>query len=207
MTGSLRERHRQQTTEVILGAVADLLSEEGAAALTVDRVAQRSGVSSRTIYRYFPDRTSLIAGAAQWIEAAYPFEHPSSAGEIAGTFEQLFPVFDEERELNRAIVSARVGGSLPWPQREGRLEAICAALAEVTDRLDPAEAERAKAIVGYLAGGLAWMTLADESGLDGREAGLAVGWAIRVLVADLRVRNEATAQPAAHERVGRMEAK
>lgn len=57
---SIRERNRQATREVIVGAAAELLVEGDAAALSVPAVSERSGVSVRTIYRYFPTKADLV---------------------------------------------------------------------------------------------------------------------------------------------------
>lgn len=56
----LRERNRQATLDAIVGATAELLLEEDAAALSIPAVSERSGVSVRTIYRYFPTKADLV---------------------------------------------------------------------------------------------------------------------------------------------------
>ena len=54
------------TRAVVLDATAALLAEEGFAGLTVEAIAERSGVARSTIYRNWPDRTDLlIAGFDQ----------------------------------------------------------------------------------------------------------------------------------------------
>lgn len=45
----------------IVEAVRELLAEEGYASLSVERVAQRAGVSKATIYRRYPSKASLVA--------------------------------------------------------------------------------------------------------------------------------------------------
>jgi len=49
------------TRRAIVEAVAALLVEGDAGAVSVPAVADRSGVSVRTIYRYFPTKADLIA--------------------------------------------------------------------------------------------------------------------------------------------------
>lgn len=44
----------------LLAAATDLLVERGPAALTVDNVAERSGVAKSTLYRHWPSRTALM---------------------------------------------------------------------------------------------------------------------------------------------------
>ena len=61
----------------------------------------------------------------------------------------------------------------------------------MTDRLPRREQRKAFAVLGYLENMLAWVTMRDEAGLDGREVGEAVEWAMRTLINDLRRRNNA----------------
>lgn len=44
----------------LLGAATEILVESGPAALTVDAVAERSGVAKSTLYRHWPSRTALM---------------------------------------------------------------------------------------------------------------------------------------------------
>lgn len=44
----------------LLKAATDILVEGGARAVTVDAVAERSGVAKSTMYRHFPSRTELL---------------------------------------------------------------------------------------------------------------------------------------------------
>ena len=193
MALSIRERQRAVTRDAIRDAAIEVASEAGFAAMTMDKVAERAGVSASTVYRYFADRDTLLAAIMQWNDERVRFSAPSTADEIAGVYERLMADFDSTRDLIRAIVIARVGQDPAWTGRQERLDTLSALLDDVTDRLEPEEAELGKAVIVYLAGGLAWLTMADESGLDGAQAGRAAGWAIRTLIADLRARNEEAA--------------
>lgn len=157
----------------------------------MDKVAERAGVSASTVYRYFADRDALLdavmASTAEWLHAP----RVSSADDIAAMQEQLMADFDTHRALVRAIVVARVGQPSDWTGRGQRLEIWRYLLQEVTEYLGPEDALFGQAVISYLTGGLAWLTMADESGLDGAQAGRAAAWAIRTLIADLRARNEA----------------
>lgn len=60
----LREQQRVQTRERIVGAVLDLLETDSPATISVPTVAERAGVSLRTVYRYFPTKADLIHSAS-----------------------------------------------------------------------------------------------------------------------------------------------
>lgn len=47
----------------VLAAASGLMATRGVASLTIDEVASRSGVAKTTIYRHWPERTSLIVDA------------------------------------------------------------------------------------------------------------------------------------------------
>ena len=199
---TLRERQRSQTRDLIIDAAAEVLRHAGFEDFSIDKVAARAGTSPRTIYRYFADRYELIQAAGDRLDEAFPYSVPASADEIPGIFEELFASFDAEpRDEFRAVLAARIAGAMRWDGRDRRIHEIGAALDEVTSDLDPREAARAKAVIVYLANSLAWLSLADESGLDGRESGAAVAWAVETLVKDLRARNRRTRRGKGEDRV------
>ena len=195
MALSIREKQRAVTRDAIRDAAIEVAAEAGFAAMTMEKVAERAGMSPSTVYRYFADRDDLLAAITARDYEGVRVTNPSNADELADVIERAMAEFDNDRALNRAIVVARVGKETSWTGRQERVEAMRRLLEEVTDHLDAEEARLAKAVIVYLAGALAWLTMADESGLDGAEAGRAAGWAIRTLVADLRARNEKAARP------------
>ena len=186
----------QLARERILGAVADHLAVEEIGEISVPTIARDAGVSLRTVYRYYPSRDELFAAAAEWIA-----EHRLGGEEFAGfarhaddlgpIFRKACERFDEQPNLVRALALTQAGRSVRWHRRTQRLDAIRHALAEVTDHLSKREVRQAEAVVFYLQNVLAWVTMRDEAGLTGKEAGEAVAWAIRTLVDDLRRRNDA----------------
>jgi AcrR family transcriptional regulator len=186
---SLRERRRQETADHLVDAVLDLMAESGIDALTMEAVADRAGVSLRTVYRYFPDRTSLLVAALARHNESVPFVSPTSPEEIGAAYGEVIARFDETPAIVQAVLAARVAGSVRWDARAQRIREIEQALAPVCDRLPAEEAARATAVIVYLANALAWLSLRDESGLDGTESGKAITWAINTLVADLSKRN------------------
>jgi AcrR family transcriptional regulator len=190
---SLRERRRQETAELILDAVLDLMAEAGIDGLTMEGVAERVGVSLRTVYRYFPNRASLLTAALARHNESVPFEPPTSPEQIGSAYGEVFPRFDDMPAIVQAVLAARVAGSVRWDARSQRIREIEAALAPACDRLPRQEAEQAAAVIVYLANALAWLSLRDESGLDGQQSGAAITWAIDTLVADLHRRNRRSA--------------
>jgi AcrR family transcriptional regulator len=189
---SLREQHAVATRERILGAVADLLERGGPGELTVPAVAEASGVSLRTIYRYYATREELLEAAGRWIgDELLKHPYPRSLEEVAGLYEAGARDFDERPGLVRALALSQLGREVRGYRRRERLEAIGRALRSELPDLSEPELRRAEAVLAYLHNMLAYTSLRDESGLSGEEVGDAIGWAIRTLIADLRRSNKA----------------
>jgi TetR/AcrR family transcriptional regulator, fatty acid metabolism regulator protein len=56
----LRERQREEREQLILKAAHELILEKGAAALTMEDIASRVGISRAAIYLHFPSKEDLI---------------------------------------------------------------------------------------------------------------------------------------------------
>src|SRR5690348_13495076 len=177
---SLREQHATATRERILGAVADLLEESEADEVTVPAVAEASGVSLRTIYRYYPTREELLEAAGRWIgDEMLKHPYPRDLDEVADLYQKGAVDFDERPGLVRALAFSQLGRHVRGYRRRERLEAIRSALRAELTELSDSEVVRAEAVLAYLHNMLAYTTLREENGLSGEEIGEAIGWAIR----------------------------
>lgn len=186
-TVSLREQHAAATRERILSAVAELLEHGAVDDLTMPDVAAASGVSLRTIYRYYPTREELLEAAGRWIgDELLKHPYPRDLDEVADLYEAGCRDFDERPGLVRAMVVSQLGQRARGYRRRERLEAIARALRDELPGAPEPELRRAEAVLAYLHNMLAYTTLREESGLSGEEIGEAVAWAIRTLVEDLR---------------------
>jgi AcrR family transcriptional regulator len=187
---SLREQHALATRERILGAVADLLEAGAAQELTVPAVAEASGVSLRTIYRYYPTREALLEAAGRWIgDELLEHRYPRDLDDVADLYQDGARDFDARPGLVRALAFSQLGQQVRGYRRRERLDAISRSLRSELTNLDEPELRQAEAVLAYLHNMLAYTTLREENGLSGAEIGEAVGWAIRTLIADLRKRN------------------
>ena len=58
--GTLRERQRVETRDVILDTALDLIEAKGFEHTTVEDIAAAAGISARTFFRYFESKNSLL---------------------------------------------------------------------------------------------------------------------------------------------------
>jgi AcrR family transcriptional regulator len=62
LTSGLRDQHRAQTLCALHDAAVGLAREGGLATATVDAITERSGVSRRTFFNYFPSKEDALLG-------------------------------------------------------------------------------------------------------------------------------------------------
>lgn len=189
---SLRERQKSLTRNAILDALAETVVDQGLHDFSVQDVADRAGVSHRTVYRHFPDRNALLDGLAGRLDDLFRERDrpvlPGTAADIAEQVGSAFELFAEHPRLVRAVAIGSLATGEQPRSRRTRDRVFREKVAEAAEGLSDDEARRASAIVRYLANSLAWVTLTDQLGLDREDATEAVTWAVETLLADLRRR-------------------
>ena len=64
---TLRERQAQQVRTAVLEAVIAELETKATDEVSMADIARSAGISLRTLYRYFPDRSSLLHAAGEHV--------------------------------------------------------------------------------------------------------------------------------------------
>jgi AcrR family transcriptional regulator len=77
---------RARTRACVLEATVELLLEQGCERMTLDAVAERSGVARSTIYRNWGDRSALIMEA---VDCALPDGHEHDTGSLTGDLAEV----------------------------------------------------------------------------------------------------------------------
>ena len=72
----------ERARRAILRAANELLEGEGFAAVTVEAIAERAGVSKATVYRWWPNRAAVVMdGFLSTVSSEVPFPHTGRARE------------------------------------------------------------------------------------------------------------------------------
>jgi len=175
---------------MILDAAAALLAEGGIQSAGFPQIAERAGVSVRTVYRNFPTQAALLEALGEWVDVQMGHQRtPRTVDDIANIVETLFPAFDEHALMVQAQLVNPIWQEVRARARKRRASAVRSLVLEVGDNLPEEEVVRAAGVIKYLFSADAWSALRRDFDLDGVEAGKAVSWAIRALVADLKRRN------------------
>ncbi len=97
-----RQPRAQHSVDVVLEAAAQLLEVTGEAGFNTNAVAERAGVSIGTLYRYFPDKASILRALAQRETEA----HRSA---VMAVLDGGSPGVARDRAIIRAFVQAFAG--------------------------------------------------------------------------------------------------
>jgi AcrR family transcriptional regulator len=178
-TGSTRER--------ILGALAEVVLEGGLSDFSVQGVADRCGISHRTVYRHFPTRESMLDGLVEQMEdamaAAGGAAKVETVDDLPRAVTRNFAMFTDHEALANAAVRFSVGTATENRDRRRRTDAVSAAVAQLG--LADGDARLATGVLRHLSSSRTWLLL-REAGLDAVDTTTAAAWAIEVLVAAIR---------------------
>lgn len=187
--GSLRDRQKAQTRDLIVDALVDALAAGKLDQATHERLARRVGVARQTVYRHFPSSEALMTALWERLNATFSAQGmPRDEAALVGHLGALYASFDKAAQLVTIAQSTPQGRAMRLSVKERRTRAFRAAAAKATRRLPPEDATLAAAVLQLLHGGQAWIEMRQQWGLAGDQIARACGWAIRTLLADLHAR-------------------
>jgi AcrR family transcriptional regulator len=175
------------TRDRILESIAAVVLEGGLSDFSVQEVADRSGVSHRTVYRHFPTRESMLDGLVQQMSAAMQAAggpaQIDTIDDLSGAAAATFSMFSDREALAEAAIRFSVGTAIENRDRRLRTDAVSAAVSKVGVVDD--DARIVAAVLRHLSSSRSWLLL-REAGLDAEDTAVAASWAIEILVAAVR---------------------
>ena len=109
LTALATTRHTEATRNAILDAAVDLFLERRSDGFSVQDVANRAGLTHRTVYRYFPTRQVLVGATAQHFApriAEVPFTEVSTVEEWIGALGAHLARTEAKLEIIRSVLVA-----------------------------------------------------------------------------------------------------
>lgn len=180
---SVREEYKEQTRARILDAAVALIEEAGESPLTMLAVAERAGVTDRTVYRHFETREALVRATwsrMQQLVASQGF--PRTAEAMIESPLRLFPRFDAARELVRASLYSTAGRDTRMSSNVERREAMLSSVRDAFPNADEQWLRRRAAIAQLINSAYAWEVLRQYWDIEGEEAGKAAAEALAILL-------------------------
>ena len=191
-------RHAEATRHVILEAAAELLREREGADFSMQEVADRAGVTHRTVYRYFPGRHILMNEAAERVipDLARPssFLRPDSMRDWTDGLPDRLALVEAHLDIFRAVVSAVIASDQVGPD-DGRTHERYAGLWEVFrnefPNLPENEALQRFAVLRQIGSSVTYITFRRNLGLSPSAATEAIQTTARQLIEEAARRNRA----------------
>jgi AcrR family transcriptional regulator len=159
--------------------------------LTFKEVAVEANVPERTVYRYFPTRTALLAAVFEWTNDQIGYEGPRPTTE-AGLLQMIrraFRGFDDHAAIVRQMLIEPDGRRARVTDVEERRRAAIALVQNEAPDLDPAMRHRVAAAVQVLTVAATWQSLHEYWDLDGAEAAETSALAIELILEAARARS------------------
>ncbi|RMG18375.1 MAG: TetR/AcrR family transcriptional regulator [Deltaproteobacteria bacterium] len=185
----LREQQMEQTRQLIVDALIEQVWKEGVSDFSVPKVARRAGVSTRTVYRYFPTRDDLLeAISEEMVRRVKEPAPPTDPAELAEFIPVLYRFLDENRAMVEAALRTQLAGEVRDRMRSRRLARMKAALGEELSRLEEKEARQLVALLRVLGGSTLWRELTTTMGLSNDEAAELMRWAYQAVLDAIGIR-------------------
>ncbi|MCH7583710.1 MAG: TetR/AcrR family transcriptional regulator [Acidobacteria bacterium] len=195
--GSLREEHKRIARDRILEGLAVEIAEHGLLGLSVPAVAERAGVSQRTVYNYFENKDVLVGSLGEWAETQLRQRGgrivEADLDQIPQALEINFRLFSELGALSTALARIAATADVDSPAMattnrlsSRRTDAVRIAIARVRPDLDSDAVEAVTAMFRTVMSFGTWSRLANDFGLSGADAGRVAAWAFSVLLDTLR---------------------
>lgn len=201
---------KASTFRLLLDTAMELIRQAGHVP-SMAEVAQHSGVSRATVYRYFPSRSALIAAVMDAsLGPVRDFSSPHADGprRVRDVFEKTFPLFQAFEPQMRAAVQLsleqwaqeRAGTLEEEPYRRGhRVRILGNAIAPLDSVLEPATQMRLHQALTVVYGIETYMVLKDIWGLSDRAVEKVALWMADALLAAAMAEGGSTKPPTARK--------
>lgn len=191
---SLRARHRAATQELILETALELF-HSAEISFSHETVAERAGMSARTVYRYFPTQTDLYLALWERHREQTETRFPAAEAELLPLVHAQFRHFEEHAALVRAALASPASAEiLAHGWQEGH-EAFQTALAGITASLPPEQGRWLVAVCQSIFSAPFWHMLRTRGRLSGEEAERAAAWAMGVVLEAAKTLADPSAAP------------
>jgi AcrR family transcriptional regulator len=184
----LREKQMAETRRAILEAVAPEIAEAGLTGFSIQGVADRAGVTHRTVYNYFPTREALNDAFAEYVEQV--LNERGMGGEERGVGVDQLPAItgqmhssigDNADYLQAYVMMTIATGKAArvFRDRSKRMEKR---IDQELGPLEPGVAKLVTSAVRLFLSSAGWFLVKQHHGLSPDEAGRMSEWAVKTLL-------------------------
>lgn len=187
--GTLRSRQKQVARELILQAAADEIAEQGTEGVSLQAVADRAGVSKRTLYNYFDSRETLFSEICAWSDTRTVEMGATLGPEGLDSLPDIIPALWRSWEAQGTVYQAVIAiaaAQLDTPATRGRQErreAFVRAVNDLRPDLSAADTAALAAMFHTLGSAAVFQRLVIEDDIDVERGSTVVSW-VTTLIRD-----------------------
>lgn len=185
---TLRERQVALARESIVDACAELVTERRHLDFAMKEVADRAGVSLRTVYNHFPTREDLLDALGQAFNDEMAARGGPKAIDLETSADLLraiavnFGLFDVLGGVSEAFAQMPLADVGRDDERRRRTGLIVDHLRSLMPEVPEPDATEIAVALRHLFSHRSWFWLTREYGLTSEQAAAVVNWAIETLI-------------------------
>ncbi len=188
----MHDRSAGPTTELardtIVDACADLVTERHHLNFSMKEVAERAGVSLRTVYNHYATREDLLDALAETMDAqtralgSPQAKDLKELGDLLHAVETNVGIFEQLGGIGEALAQMPLVDVGRDAKRVERTELITTFIAQQMPSAPPADAHAIAIVLRHLFSHRSWFWLTREYGLDTDEFIRVCNWTVKTLV-------------------------
>jgi AcrR family transcriptional regulator len=188
------DRQKERTRRAILDALAAEIVDSGMIDLSIQAVADRAGVTHRTVYNHFPTREALNDAFAAHVETVIaesstltqPPEANVDVDGLPGVACIGHELFQEHASHIRAYVMMTMATGAAAQVFRERSRLVQTVLERELGPLEPGVARAVTSAIRLFLSSYGWYSMTEHHGLTSDEAGRLSQWALEQLIAAVR---------------------
>lgn len=184
----LRQQQMEQTRRAILEALAAEITESGMLDFSIQAVADRAGVTHRTVYNHFPTREELNDAFAEYVEEVLSERAIEPARTDVASWPQMAREAAEmmmdghASRLINAYVMMTIATGVPARVFRTRSKRMEKAIEDELGPFEPGGAKLVTSAIRMFVSSAGWFLMSAHHGLTPAEAGRLSEWAVKALL-------------------------
>lgn len=175
-----------RTQSSILESYVELLVARSGGDVQISELAKKSGVTARTIFRFFNDKQSLQAALDEYLESYLKSAaQQMQQMDFVGFAKNAYKLFDAHEKLTKAYVLSSFGNQARANFRKKLTMAMVSRIvAERNIELNPERSKRLALVVSMVNAKI-WFDISSDFNFNGDDMQEAVDWALTLLLKNI----------------------